>query len=80
MKINENTRIVGEKVVLIPYNAVHVPKYHSWMQSEELQKLTASERLTLDEEYEMQTSWRSDEDSWYFFPLVSASGHNVILI
>ena len=35
------------------------------MKSEELQKLTASEPLTLDEEYNMQESWREDEDSMY---------------
>lgn len=33
------------------------------MKSEELQRLTASEPLTLAEEYEMQTAWRNDEDS-----------------
>ena len=33
------------------------------MASPELQKLTASEPLSLDEEYQMQESWRQDEDS-----------------
>lgn len=33
------------------------------MESQELQKLTASEPLTIEEEYRMQTSWREDEDS-----------------
>lgn len=36
------------------------------MQSEELQNLTASEPLTLQEEYEMQLSWRIDENSELF--------------
>lgn len=35
------------------------------MSSPELQELTASEPLTLDAEYEMQASWRQDEDSKY---------------
>ena len=38
-------------------------RYHDWMASPELQKLTASEPLSLDEEYQMQESWRQDEDS-----------------
>ncbi|XP_039765835.1 N-acetyltransferase 9 isoform X2 [Pararge aegeria] len=62
MRINSNTLINGLNVVLVPYRDYHVPKYHEWMKSEELQKLTASEPLTLDEEYKMQKSWRDDED------------------
>ena len=36
-----------------------------WMQSEELQTLTASEPLTLKEEYDMQKKWQGDEDSMH---------------
>ena len=37
------------------------------MKSKELQELTASEPLTLEQEYEMQKSWREDDDSKIIF-------------
>lgn len=72
MRANENTMIVGEKVVLVPYREEHVAKYHEWMSSPELQELTASEPLTLEEEYEMQKKWQNDEDKLTF--IVCARG------
>ena len=35
------------------------------MQDPELQEQTASEPLTLEEEYDMQRKWAEDEDSTY---------------
>lgn len=69
MKINENTLLEGHKVLLVPYNAEHVPRYHEWMKSPELQQLTASEPLTLEQEYDMQRSWREDDDKCTFIIL-----------
>lgn len=56
-------------MLLVPYNANHVPRYHQWMEDPELQQLTASEPLTLDQEYDMQSSWREDDDKCTFIIL-----------
>ena len=72
MRKNWNIKIVGEKVVLVPYRYAHVAKYHEWMQDEYLQEMTASEPLSLKEEYEMQTSWRDDESKCTFIILDSS--------
>ncbi|KAJ1675221.1 N-acetyltransferase 9, partial [Spiromyces aspiralis] len=73
MKINANTVLIGSRVVLVPYEKEHVPTYHQWMKDPLLQELTASEPLTLEEEYQMQESWRNDNDKCTFI-LVSRSG------
>ncbi|CEP16363.1 hypothetical protein [Parasitella parasitica] len=65
MKLNENT-VLAKKVALVPYKPEHVPRYHEWMKSPFLQEMTASEPLTLEEEYEMQKSWNQDEDKLTF--------------
>ncbi|XP_054249806.1 alpha/beta-tubulin-N-acetyltransferase 9 isoform X3 [Indicator indicator] len=69
MKINQNTVLQGQRVTLVPYTSTHVPRYHEWMQSEELQRLTASKPLSLEQEYEMQRSWRDDTDKCTFIVL-----------
>jgi len=60
MKINSNTRIEGERVQLVPYRMEHVPVYHEWMLDPYLLEMTASEPLTIEEEYENQKSWYED--------------------
>ncbi|XP_063315128.1 alpha/beta-tubulin-N-acetyltransferase 9 [Pelobates fuscus] len=69
MRINEDTVLRGQRVLLVPYEPHHVPRYHEWMKSEELQKLTASEPLTIEQEYNMQRSWREDSDKCTFIIL-----------
>lgn len=78
MKINETTRIVSVKCELVPYEACHVPKYHQWMEDEEIRRLTGSERLSLEEEFEMQKSWREDADKLTFIILEWSSGEEKV--
>ncbi|QDS67686.1 hypothetical protein FKW77_005317 [Venturia effusa] len=66
MKLNATTSLLTPKILLVPYSPHHVPQYHTWMQSPDLQKLTASEPLSLEEEYAMQESWREDGDKLTF--------------
>ena len=54
---------IGRQLILVPYRKKYVAQYHAWMQDSFLQEMTASEPLTLEEEYEMQASWRDDEKS-----------------
>ena len=69
MKLNEKTRIIGDRVVLVPYKKHHVLKYHDWMALEEIQELTCSEPLSLEEEYQMQLNWVQDNDKLTFIIL-----------
>ncbi|RHZ50145.1 DNA-directed DNA polymerase delta subunit POL31, partial [Aspergillus thermomutatus] len=57
----QNSEITG-----LRSSSWHVPRYHEWMQDEEIQAATASEPLTLEEEYAMQRSWRRDADKLTF--------------
>lgn len=65
MRLNENTVLFGDRIILVPYRAEHVPTYHEWMKSPELLELTASEPLSYEEELDMQrmsaiTKWISE--------------------
>ncbi|KAK4499931.1 hypothetical protein PRZ48_008117 [Zasmidium cellare] len=66
MKINEHTALSTPTVLLVPYSESHVTTYHEWMKDEALQEATASEPLSLEEEYAMQRSWRNDRDKLTF--------------
>ena len=51
---------VGERAVLVPYLREHVPRYHEWMQDPALLEATASEPLSLAQEFEVHRSWTLD--------------------
>lgn len=73
MLANSNIGLVGHKVVLVPYRHEHVPQYHEWMKDPLIQTLTASEPLSLEEEYTMQQSWAVDDDKLTFIILLRPS-------
>ena len=60
------------RVVLVPYEKRHVAKYHEWMLDPWLREMTASEPLTLAEEYEMQVSWALDDAKCTFIVCAAA--------
>jgi RimJ/RimL family protein N-acetyltransferase len=81
MRLNEHTKLISSdsRVVLVPYGKEHVPKYNDWMKDPQLQEMTGSEPLTLDEEYEMQQRWKEDDDKLTFILhfFEDGSGHLV---
>ncbi|KAL1917199.1 uncharacterized protein VTP21DRAFT_4855 [Calcarisporiella thermophila] len=69
MRQNENTVLIGTKNILVPYKPEHVPVYHEWMKDPFLQEMTASEPLTLEQEFDMQRSWHLDTNKCTFIVL-----------
>jgi RimJ/RimL family protein N-acetyltransferase len=69
MKLNYETCLVGSSSILVPYRRDHVQKYHDWMLDPVLLEATASEPLSLQEEYENQESWREDPTKCTFIVL-----------
>jgi Acetyltransferase (GNAT) domain len=57
--------------ILVPYRPEHVRQYHAWMHQNDgaLLQATASEPLSLEEEYDMQQSWYLDEKKCTFIIL-----------
>ncbi|KEG07977.1 putative N-acetyltransferase [Trypanosoma grayi] len=66
---NEHVLVCGSRLRLVPFLAQHVPRYHQWMCDPELLQFTASEPLTLEEEYENQREWLCAEDKLTFILL-----------
>lgn len=77
MRLNEYTVITGKNVILTPYVSEHVEQYHKWMQDPFLQEMTASEPLSIEEEYENQKSWRED-DAKLTFIILDRESENMI--
>lgn len=69
MKDNWNLQIIGDKVILVPYKEHFVDRYHQFMNNDKILELTASEPLTIEEEYEMQRTWYIDPKKCTFIIL-----------
>jgi len=67
--MKRTTCIFGNEIVLVPYQHEHVARYHEWMSNPELLELTASEQLTLEQEYKMQKEWADDDKKCTFIIL-----------
>lgn len=59
-------KIKGKSIELVPYEEKFVPNYHEWMKDPYILEMTASEPLSLEEEYEMQKTWMADPKSMKF--------------
>lgn len=78
MLLNEHVAVCTSKVLLVPYSKLHVPKYHEWMKDPDIQQATASDPLTIDEEYAMQQSWRRDADKLTFITGIPTAPHDAV--
>ena len=76
MRNNESVAVGTSKVLLVPYSTHHVPKYHDWMKDPAIQEATASEPLTLEQEYNMQESWRQHPDKLTFIVCLPMADSN----
>ncbi|ETV92522.1 hypothetical protein, variant [Aphanomyces invadans] len=67
-------KVQGDRVRLVPYAARHVLKYHEWMKDPFLLEMTASEPLSLEEEQQMQVTWREDPTKATFIVFAHDAG------
>lgn len=58
--------LVGDRILLVPYEKYHVPRYNAWLQNEELQELIGTSVSTLVEDFEMQQRWFDEKDKCMF--------------
>lgn len=85
MRINWHERIETNDIILRPYRRAFVSTYHSWMLDPWLRETTASDEMTMVEEYAAQRGWRDDEGklTFIFFnakTMVMAGDVNLFLL
>ena len=76
MRDNWTVALCGKAMQLVPYCRHHVEKYHRWMSDPVLLLATASDPLSLDEEYAMQKEWHKNPKNCTFIILVSPNPEN----
>lgn len=77
MKLNYDIELIGQKIRLVPYRKEFVEKYHEWMKDPYILEMTASEPLSIEEEYVMQESWRNDDKKLTFIVVADGEGADV---
>jgi RimJ/RimL family protein N-acetyltransferase len=73
MRDNWKISIVGNGLELVPYRRKFVESYHHWMEDPYLLESTASEPLSIEEEYKMQELWHHDAKKCTFIILERTS-------
>ncbi|KAF1836752.1 hypothetical protein BDW02DRAFT_492868, partial [Decorospora gaudefroyi] len=72
--------ILTPRLLLVPYCEHHVLTYHEWMRDVDLQRLTASNPLSLPQEYEMQKKWRTECDKLSFVICLRGDMGDVVVV
>lgn len=70
---------ISPRLILVPYLPHHVPKYHGWMSNETILQQTASEALSMEEEYKMQLEWALGPDKRTFILVPRHELHALLL-
>lgn len=74
MRDNWNISLSHHLVNLVPYQRKFVEKYHEWMSDRDILEQTASEPLSIQEEYDMQRTWLEDPNKCTFIILSCGTG------
>ena len=77
MRDNWELAVVGRLVTLVPYRIEFVEQYHKWMTDPALLEATASEPLSLEEEYQMQKEWHEDPKKCTFIILANDGSNSL---
>ena len=69
MTTSQDSIIEGNKCRLVPYESKHVATYNKWLNDPYIQQMTGTEPYSLNQEYEYQKEWKTDETKYIFIIL-----------